>query len=140
MTYADLSTYQGYSGGYSSLYQVDFSVNIALGAGQTYDFFLDGTGNPTYTVPFVHASNAALSGSPQDGADNAMLYGEVVSGSFNQASVGSWSSLGDGWDKASDVNVQVFGSVPEPATYALLLPGLGLLAFVTRRRKQQAIA
>ena len=39
-TYADGSTFQGNV----PMYQVDFAVNITLGAGQTYDFFLDGTG------------------------------------------------------------------------------------------------
>ena len=50
-----------------------------------FDNFLDGpgtgeldqNGNPI-VVPFSHASNAALSGSPQDGSDNLMLYAEVV--------------------------------------------------------------
>jgi len=29
-------------------------------------------------------------------------------------------------------------SVPEPETYAMLLAGLGMMGFVTRRRKQKA--
>lgn len=140
-TYSDLTTYQGYSGAYRDMFQVDFGVNITLAAGQSYDFFLDGTGG-SYTIPFVHASNAALSGSPQDGADNSMLWGEVVSGNFNQTSVQPWTSLNNGWDKASDVNVQAFGSigaVPEPETYAMLLAGLGLVGVVARRRKQAQV-
>ena len=52
--------------------QIDFAVGITLAPGQTYQYFLDGTGS-SVTVPFSHASNAALSGSPQDGADNLML-------------------------------------------------------------------
>lgn len=134
--YADASSYQGYTGAYRDMFQVDFGVSILLAPGQTYDFFLDGTGGD-YVIPFVHASNAALSGSPQDGADNSMLWANVVSGSV--VSVEPWTSLGNGWDKASDVNVQAFGSVPEPATYAMLIPGLGLL-FMGRRRKQKDAA
>ena len=134
-TYADSSMYQGSSGGYG-MHQIDFAVSILLAPGQTYDFFLNGTGGD-YGIPFVHASNATLSGSPQEGADNAMLWGEVVSGSFNQTSVQPWTSLGGGWDKASDVNVQAFGTtVPEPSTYAMLILGLGLLGFVGRRKKE----
>lgn len=110
------------------MHQVDFAVNIVLAPGQTYDFFLDGSGSGDGTyVPFVHASNAALSGSPQDGADDTMLYAEVINGVVDPTSVGPWTSLGDGWDKASDVNVQVIGTpVPEPTTMIagvlLLLP------------------
>jgi hypothetical protein len=117
-TYVDGSTYQGTSGSSIAMHQINFAVNILLAPGQVYDFFLDGSGSGDGTyVPFVHASNAALSGSPQDGADNTMLYAEVVNGSIALGNVGTWSSLGNGWDKASDVNVQVFGSpVPEPTT------------------------
>jgi hypothetical protein len=120
--------YQGSSGSYIAMHQVDFAVNITLAAGQTYDFFLDGSGSQVgIVVPFVHSSNAALSGSPQDGADNSMLYANVISGIVDAGSIGTWSSLGDGWDKASDVNVQVFGAVPEPTT--LLAGALLLLPF-----------
>jgi hypothetical protein len=129
-TYADGSTYQLPNGNYTSaMNQLDFAVNILLAPGQTYDFFLDGSGSGDGTVvPFVHASNAALSGYPQDGADNLMLAAEVINGSVDLGNVGPWSSDGYGWDKPSDVNVQVFGTpVPEPTTTmfagaCLLLP------------------
>jgi hypothetical protein len=136
-TYADPSSslYQGSSGSFIPMHQIDFTVNITLGAGQTYDFFLDGSGSEAgIVVPFVHASNAALSGSPQDGADNLMLYANVLNGSVDAGSVGAWTSLGDGWDKPSDVNVQVFGSVPEGgSTVAMLGSVLVVLALLRRR-------
>lgn len=135
VTYSGGASYEGTSGGSIPITQIDFSVNITLAAGQTYDFFLDGTGG-TYTIPFTHASNAALSGSPQDGSDNLLLYAEVNGG--NVVDVGSFSS-GDpdgGWDKPSDLNVQVFGSVPDSGTTVAML-GLGLLGiagFSLRKR------
>jgi hypothetical protein len=144
-TYADPSSslYQGSSGSYIAMHQIDFAVNITLAPGQVYDFFLDGSGSEAgIVVPFVHASNAALSGSPQNGADNLMLYAEVVNGSVVQGSVGQWSSLGDGWDKASDVNVQVFGTpVPEPTTMiagALLLLPFGASTLRILRKSRAA--
>lgn len=138
VTYAGGSSYQGYSGAYSAMHQIDFAVSILLAPGQTYDFFLDGTGG-SYGIPFVHASNAPLSGSPQDGANGLMLYANVLGGTFVPSSVGTWNSSapGGGWDKSSDVNVQAFGTtiVPEPSTLALLGLGLAGLGFI-RRKKQ----
>lgn len=140
-TYGDgiTSTYQGSGGGMSDMFQVDFVLNILLGAGQTFNFFLDGAGSATAgqgtSIPFVHASNAALSGSPQDGADNQMLYAQVVGGIADYGTVGTWTSLGNSWDKASDVNVQVFGNaVPEPGSLALVGLALGGLAFARKRK------
>jgi hypothetical protein len=130
--------YQGSSGSYITMHQVDFAVNITLAPGQVYDFFLDGSGAQTgIVVPFVHSSNAALSGSTQQGADNLMLGAEVINGVVDPLSVGTWTSLGNGWDKASDVNVQVFGTVPDAgATLGLL--GFAVVGLGALRRKLSA--
>jgi len=132
-TYADGTTYQGSSGGSRAMQQVDFAVNITLAAGQTYDFFLSGT-DGDYAAPFSHASNSALSGSPQEGADGSMLWAQVVGGVLTVG--GMWDSNQPGaWDKSSDINVQVFGNaIPEPASLALFGLALAGLA-VSRRRK-----
>jgi VPDSG-CTERM motif len=134
------NTFQGASSGsYYNLWQLDFAVNATLAPGQTYDFFLDGTGNTDLgsdgkplVIPYVHASNAALSGSTQQGADGLMLSATVQNGILG--SINSWSSQGASWDKASDVNVQVFGAVPDGGTTATLLGGV-LSALAVLRRK-----
>lgn len=123
--------YQTTTGSMIPLTQLDFAVTgLTLAPGQVYDFFLQGTsGGGKNQYVFTHASNAALSGSPQVGADNLMLAGVVAGGSVT--SISSWTSLGNGWDKASDINVQVFGTVPDAGSTVLLLgaalAGIGLL-------------
>ena len=135
--YAGAVDYQGSSGSYITMTQLDFAVDITLGAGETYDFFLDGSRPSSPFIPFVHASNAALSGSPQDGADGSMLVGLLTAGSIAAADVTTWTSFDNGWDKASDVNVQVFGTVPEAGSSFVLmgiaLAGLGALRMKTRK-------
>jgi hypothetical protein len=125
---------------YRDLWQLDFAVNVTLAPGQTYDFFLDGTGNTESSlvdgnplvVPYAHASNAALSGSTQQGADDMMLSATVQNGILG--SINSTNSQGTFWDKPSDVNVQVFGTVPDGGTTATLLGGV-LSALAVLRRK-----
>ncbi|MDD5333205.1 MAG: PEP-CTERM sorting domain-containing protein [Rhodoferax sp.] len=140
--------YQGSSGGYSPVYQIDFNVNIGLNGGQTYQFFLDGairpfTGGTGYTNAFLHASNASQSGSTQEGADGSFLYlspsGTALT--WNSGTGGGTSGWGSGGFPNSDANVQVFAAaVPEPETYAMLLAGLGLLGYVRGRRQPKDVA
>lgn len=119
VTYADGSSYQGSSGSYISLYQIDINLDAILSGSATYQFFLGSTSSSYYA--FIHASNAALSGSDQEGSDDDMLYAD----SGTVTGIGSWSSAEEGWDKGSDANIQVYGTaVPEPASMLLLLLGL----------------
>jgi len=149
VTYVGDQNYQGSSGGYISIYQVDFLLDWWINGNTTYTFFVAGTPKadnisayPPGVSPFLSASNKDKSGSTQQGADN--LFREI---GFNNSNVvqysGLWDSLASpdctlcgGWDKSSDVNVQVF--VPEPSAILILgafagaLGGLG--AFLRKRR------
>lgn len=113
VAYTGGATYQGSSGSFIRIWQNDFkNLNWIVNGGAKYNVAIDGalrTGVDYYW--FNHASNAALSGSRQDGADNAYLAWDksnlnappFVCDSSDQVNCG-------GWDKASDINLQVFAS------------------------------
>jgi hypothetical protein len=101
------------------VYQIDFSVNIPLNGGQTYQFFLDGplSVNPPangggYANAYLHASNAALSGSTQQGSDDTFLWldpdGNVLT--WFSGTGGGTSGWGSANNVDTDANVQVFAS------------------------------
>ena len=133
VTYADMSTYQGSSGAFRPIYQVDFSgIDLWTPAG-TYAFGVAGPNSDGYPQPFLHASNGPLSGSLQMGSDGS-IYGFDSAGLMVTGY--PWASTNGGWDKDSDVNVQVFG-VPEPSTIALIgIALLSLFGFGLMRRRQ----
>lgn len=133
-------TYQGSGGGDLNIWQIDF---LALGLFDpgTMLFALGGVG-ASDPITFSHASNAALSGTPQDGADDQYRWfsGNALSASL--AVGGFINSDGNGWDKSSDINIQVYGSVvrdpnyvPEPVSLVLLGTGLIGAGVMRRRRK-----
>jgi hypothetical protein len=120
VTYANSESYQSAAGGFLTLYQIDFPVNIPLDGGVRYEFFLDGPATPSgadFMGVRLHASNAALSGSTQMRADDTFLF------LANDGSVKTWNTLTGGgtycpgcvgWNKTSDANVQVFAQPVAP--------------------------
>jgi len=141
--YIDSSLYQGSSGSYIKLWEVEFDTNWYVAGGDTQLFFLggqvvnnNGLVYPDYEgyifTPYLHASNGSLSGSNMQGADDTMYWAGFEG--KNLTDIGTFSSYKNGWDKASDFNVQVSGNaVPGPA--AVLPFAVGLLAAAKRRRK-----
>jgi PEP-CTERM motif len=137
-------TYQGFGGAFYDIYAITFSgLNFNVTSGTLYGFALDGTPsdqNDGTNTLLLHASNAALSGTPQQGADNLFRYYTLLGGI---ATFDSFCDTGDeetcgGWDKSSDINVQINGTiqsaVPEPSSLGLMAFGLaGLLAAARKR-------
>lgn len=96
-------------GTFLRVFQVDFvDLNLAVEGGVKYRFAAWGAGRP---IPgkegkafpwFNHASNAGFSSARQDGADDRMLLFDA-GGRFE----GEFNAQGNGWDKPSDINVQI---------------------------------
>jgi hypothetical protein len=97
-------------GKFLRVWQVDFkNLNLQVDGGTSYGFGVWGMGRE---IPdsdgqgymwFNHASNAALSGAEEDGADGVMLVFDA-----SGKSGGEFTGQGHGWDKNSNINVQVF--------------------------------
>lgn len=121
--------YQGGSGRYYDVYKISFSgLNLSVAGGVLYDFGIGGTTSNLY----LHASNAGLSGSTQDGADGFYL-GYTGGSPYGLTYVIDSSETG--WDKSSDINVEIQGTeIPEPATFGMLAISAGALLFLRRRR------
>jgi len=133
VTYANGEGYDSF-GNFAQLWKVEFSnLNLIVNPGELTQFGVTGTArdqvNRTW---FNHASNAALSGSTQQGSDDLYRYHDLqdlVTGS------GLDDSNGNGWDKSSDINVLIEAqAVPEPATMTLL--GLGAASVIAKRRRR----
>jgi hypothetical protein len=97
-------------GKFFRVWQIDFTgVNLSVDGGVNYSFGVWGMGretpgsNGTGYMWFNHASDAPLSAARQDGADGVML---LFDGSGKAA--GEFNGQGNGWDKSSNINVQVF--------------------------------
>lgn len=129
--YADGTSYQGSSGSFLDLWQIDWLTSgLVLAANTKFNFGVSGTTIAGSTTIFNHASNAALGGLTADGADDLFSGWDSTGGDF-----GTVNSMGNGWDKSSDINVMVAGEpVPEPMTLAI---GVAGLAAAMRRRRSR---
>jgi hypothetical protein len=119
-------------GPYLTIVQLDFNnLNLDFAGGTQVQFGMQTDGD--YTLS--HASNALLSGSTQDQANG--LYYQFLVG-VNPATATFVSTVDSsvvGWDKSSDINVQVFASpVPEPSTLTLLGLSCGALGLFRKRK------
>ncbi len=92
------------------IWQVDFqNLNLTAEGGVKYAFGVWGMGRANAASEgrpylwFNHASNAALSGAREDGADGRILEFDAA-GRYK----GDLTTENDDWDKPADINVQVF--------------------------------
>jgi hypothetical protein len=110
--YVGGADYQAQDATFRQIWQNDFrNVGLVANGGRTYFFGVDGTPYSYYW--FNHASNAALSGSPQQGADNqwvAWPKSDLTTPNFCDSGAPSGGVCNGGWDKSSDINVQVFAT------------------------------
>ena len=139
--------YQGSSGSFIQIFEIVLSdLNLDLDRGVSYQFGIECRGagdtdngtpdvfsDDAFTMCFPHAANKDLAGTPQDSADDLYRYFYVDGLGGPADAGGTLDSQGFGWDKSSDIGIQVFAVVPEPATLALF--GLGLAGLGVMRRR-----
>ena len=115
-------------GGVTSLNSLTSSISSSAAVGLSItDFTLSGSGG--YNVTGVQLSTGVLdSWELVTSGLTAGVYTLTVSGIINSAESASYSG---------NLNVAV-SAVPEPATYGMLLGGLGLVGFVASRRRKSA--
>jgi hypothetical protein len=108
-------------------YRIDFAVNMIVKGGQKYQFFVDGPLFPAgvvYTPVPLHESNAALSGSTQEGADNLLLRLTLENGVPGAIEV--LDNPAPNFGRPLDANIQLYGSQvtkvsPLQSSYLMLL-------------------
>jgi hypothetical protein len=132
VTYSNGESYLGSSGSYRKLYQIDFTVDWLVQGGKQYLFFIDGPftlydpDHPElgYDNTYLHATAQDSCGSCQAGADNQLLWLLMEGGQPLKVYCNESKEF---WNKCTDTNVQVFGSlVPLPSSLFLLSSLLSL--------------
>ncbi len=96
-----------------TIWQHDFTnLDWKIDGGVKYYFAVDGTLREQVTYYwFNHASNADLSVSTQDGANDRWLVwnkNDLTINPFECDSAGGGGICDGGWDKSSDINIQIF--------------------------------
>jgi hypothetical protein len=136
----------GTPGKFYPLWQTTFNnLNLTIRNGVTYEFAVWGLGyhtrctgtdnqcidpNTLYGYWFNEYSNAGLSGTPQQGADNFYL-------KFSASDPNAPTTFITASPRPVDLNVTISGvGVPEPATCGLLGLGLIALGYFSRKRSR----
>ena len=122
------------------------SATLALASPLTSLSFYWGSIDAYNTVSFADASGASLGSftgaqvppAPADGSQGNMLNNRRVNFSFDGSSAASVTFTSG--NKAFEVdNIAGTGAVPEPATWAMLIAGMGMVGAAARRRRGNVV-
>jgi len=134
-----ISIYQTYSTNPSGLIATGTSGVVNQNSG-----WVDVSWSPVATTPFseyyivLSSNNGQLVASGITG--NNYSLGAALAYGYDESHYGSWDLAFRTYYDDAYVAPGVVAPVPEPQTYAMLLAGLGLIGFTTRRKKHNFIA
>ena len=145
--YADAGLCISCSGVPKAMWSYEFSANSGALSGLSYRLGIDHDPSAGVDYAFVdpqtYWADNAVAPAPFIGFQNSqnVRFADTPGGIFDVNMNGLYSVTLEAWNGATLVNsttmnVQV-GVVPEPQTYALMLSGLGLVAWVARRRTRK---
>ena len=90
---------------------------------------------PTATIAVFDTAHQLIESSVVDFAtDGVTDSGKFLGFHEDTASIG-YFTLSNGYIGLTDLTTDTVAAVPEPQTYALMLGGLGVMAFIARRRR-----
>jgi hypothetical protein len=98
-------------------------------SGLSFELFHDVSGKSSQSMGFFGQENTLVIGSSSSPLDHDFL--KVAAGNYHVNIKGNAYGTGGGTYAGS----MTVSAVPEPETYAMMLAGLGLIAVVSRRRK-----
>lgn len=116
------------------------SVNSLLTAGWsvTESVYLDTT-NQLFSAPTLLATATFAQPGPI-WSTNIPSMQNMGAGYAGPYSITQWYAISTAGTGQASSSINVAAAIPEPETYAMMLAGLGLMGFIARRRKKNAVA
>jgi len=130
---AILNATNGFDTGFSFYYTSSTAASVTVWSG------FDGTGSLLGTINLAAQYNSGCSGDPTGGFCNFTNAGVSFSGIAHSINFGGTAGQ-TGYDNITFGSAVAQGGVPEPASWAMMLGGFGLVGGAMRVRRKSAVS